>query len=485
MREEQMKKMAKCLYCFKEIDPMKVHFRAQDFVAEKSAVSVSESEYFTAMKNSTEQGRVRDNELYNYFLAHDIDADTARANATKYPSIDPEKYAGNVEVCVKTNDGIKYASKITLDKTFFSALKHETNERLCPHCHNTLPHGYGTRDSALISIIGDTNSGKTVFIAVLMNLLRGQGVGNLKTTLNTTLDPKASNYETINENIDIIFTKRTVPVATNTLIDIMPLAYAMTYEHFNSAHKATKKTIDLVLYDIAGEACSDSKLLEKKGQNIVNSDGLVFLLDPMSFKIYRDWLKANKPDAFRASQDSGDSSKTLGIDRIYGMLDALFQYFEGGERIRNIPVALVVSKADLLIKEATRHEGHFARFKNTIPYTDKNEGGTASDGYLDKADIMRLNTHTRELVGTFSGNDPTLFCRMFTNTSFFLSSALNQIPVPREGGGSARLNDDIRPYRVADSLLWILAMKGLIPYHHAPEPKAKKNLLQRLFPFLR
>ena len=47
-------------------------------------------------------------------------------------------------------------------------LGHESSSRVCPNCHNPLPLSYGKKPVKMISIIGVTGSGKTVYISQLL-----------------------------------------------------------------------------------------------------------------------------------------------------------------------------------------------------------------------------------------------------------------------------------------------------------------------------
>jgi hypothetical protein len=47
----------------------------------------------------------------------------------------------------------------------------ESTHRLCPHCHSRLPVHFGKVDARLIAMIGAKQSGKTVFMTVLIHEL--------------------------------------------------------------------------------------------------------------------------------------------------------------------------------------------------------------------------------------------------------------------------------------------------------------------------
>ena len=48
----------------------------------------------------------------------------------------------------------------------------ESNRIVCPECHNTLPKSTFSGNNIVISIVGSTNSGKSAYIGVLINLLK-------------------------------------------------------------------------------------------------------------------------------------------------------------------------------------------------------------------------------------------------------------------------------------------------------------------------
>ena len=49
--------------------------------------------------------------------------------------------------------------------------KNTTTERLCPHCHNALPASCGEANTKIVSIIGYTKIGKTVYLVTLLEWL--------------------------------------------------------------------------------------------------------------------------------------------------------------------------------------------------------------------------------------------------------------------------------------------------------------------------
>ena len=51
-----------------------------------------------------------------------------------------------------------------------------TSSLVCPHCHNQLPRRLVEKKGYIISIIGSTSSGKTNYIATLINQLQANGI---------------------------------------------------------------------------------------------------------------------------------------------------------------------------------------------------------------------------------------------------------------------------------------------------------------------
>ena len=51
-----------------------------------------------------------------------------------------------------------------------------SKERICPHCHNTLPEVIGRYPNYIFSMIGNTSSGKTVYLQRLKSSLMYNGL---------------------------------------------------------------------------------------------------------------------------------------------------------------------------------------------------------------------------------------------------------------------------------------------------------------------
>jgi hypothetical protein len=483
--------MPKCIYCFKEFDPLKVHFRALGPIIEKSELEKVASpgeDAISYLLQKMPNTNVVDDKLKEYFMAYkNMDVLTATRAATTTLAFDPGTYKHGVEIDIQEADGISYAKKIDFDTTVFCATRTSTHKCLCPHCHNTLPEEFGTRATVLLSIIGDSHSGKSVYIATLLNLLMKNELREFRSSIREVCEDR-SQYTRIDGDIIRIFDKRELPEATDPNIDIPPIVYRLTYTYKDyevpSRPTDVPREIDLVIYDIAGEICSDPVKLNEKGKNIIHSDGLIVLLNPMTLNVYSNHLKASNPTAFRASTptmaDVDDGGMNImWVIKMFGALGMLLAKADDTNFAQMVPTAIVVSKSDLLTGEGTRHADHYSKYKDTPIYGNNGSYTSAHMGYLDRDDIGSLNLWVRRLVDTFSVGVLNTVDNMFPNASFFLSSALNQIPEPvLDDAGEvvgSRLEKNINPYRVMDPLLWILAKKGLLTFCSNPDKQRKKR----------
>jgi len=133
-----------CPYCFEEFSSDKVHFRASS----KSPLPKVPDSLLNDWRKSFEMDPLGD------------DGVVINPLTDKVTESQPETFV--------TPDGKKRKLLTEIRD------KHgvPTTTRLCPHCHNVLPKHYGKGESKVLAVLGDTYSGKTVYIIALIDWLR-------------------------------------------------------------------------------------------------------------------------------------------------------------------------------------------------------------------------------------------------------------------------------------------------------------------------
>lgn len=317
----------------------------------------------------------------------------------------------------------------------------KTTKRVCQHCHNELPGQFGTTDSFTIALIGAKEVGKSNYIAVLIHELMNRVGQQFNWSLSAIDEQTRRRYR--NDFGRYLYERREVVPTTDSArvrMDVRyPLAYRLVLEQRRLGLFSHRRATSLVFFDTAGEDMKCIDVMSTEAKYIANSDGLIFLLDPLQIQSVRDRL-ANQ---IQLPQEAHDPQEILEC------VDDLVR------RMRNIkppvkidtPVAVAFSKIDAVrplidpgspIHHASLHAGRF-----------------------DVADADVMNANMRSHVAEWGGAciDRFLY-NNFATYSYFGLSALGTSP------DAGRLPMGVSPFRVEDPFLWMLHRFGVIPGGH-------------------
>lgn len=344
----------------------------------------------------------------------------------------------------------------------------ETHERICPRCHNPLPNVIGRSPNYIISMMGNTSSGKTVYLSRLLLSILENGFLPEWGLLNNVIftDPNVSTGPDARANLKKMFEGRR---ADNKDKDAGKLADAtrITYMYPVILEMRKGQEITLVtLFDFPGEAIwrlkGDQEPFFKTLMSRLNENasGWLFLLDSTTLPPVRNAVVANK-DVEYLSQENIDSP-TLNADP-GSVLMEFSNFFGGGNQIK-APVALVFSKADMIARYAEQlnglgyHVGADSPFLCDPPHPDRSK--------VDLDDLWRCDQALRK----FLERDRVLaaannLCRQY---AWFAASATG---VPVKAG---YMGSEMAPaIRVVEPLEWLLWMLGA----YTGEYTAGKNQL--------
>lgn len=198
------------------------------------------------------------------------------------------------------------------------------NRRVCPHCHNPLPDGYGKNTVKFAAIIGITGAGKTVYLSQLLQRMKDYAVkAGLSAIVSNT------GVRAFLEN-NVIAASYPLPGSTPATRLQQPLFYEMVRD----AKEHGRVTETFVLYDVAGEVFKEGNnaaLLNKFAPFVSHADGVIVLIDPMQF---REVTGVTNIGA------SLDHPATV-LDAIHGVLAP-----NNANEKCTVPFAVCVSKAD-------------------------------------------------------------------------------------------------------------------------------------------
>ena len=309
-----------------------------------------------------------------------------------------------------------------------------TTKRICPFCHNDIPQSAGFAPSTIISVVGASQSGKSVYLTSLIHTLKTVTPRNFPifcTPINNEMGRKFKyEYED--------------PLIENGML-LDPTQKEKQQEPFIftfSFSDDTKPEINIAFFDVAGEGMVDTAYMDIYAAHIRNSSGILFLVDPLQFRSIgrKIQLKNNLDYELSFSDEPADVLSGLVEDYIY----------KQGGGVSHIPTAVVLTKTDLL--EALKTDGEYIHANSEFftNFTHK--------GFFNLSEFYNIDGETDELIADVDPNFRNALKRRFANLGFFAVSALGTQP---EGQRVASFT----PIRVDEPFLWILYQLGYIEGH--------------------
>lgn len=320
--------------------------------------------------------------------------------------------------------------------------------RVCPNCHSPLPERE-IDETLNIAIIGDTSSGKTHYIAVLIDQLkRGfmTQVGNISSRL-VSIGLETDKKYRDDYFIPILQEKNARLGGTQpgkfdfagAPISVVPLVYQLTL--YNNQTGATR-TVNLLFYDISGEDVADSAKIVQFGEHILRADGIIYLADPVTMPRVRQALPVHlQPDPISVSSRTAHEVLSNVMYRF-----ELYQRIPSGGQI-DIPTAIMISKSDLL--------------RYTIPVFDQRNflifQPKTYDGRAYPQEFARLHQEVETCLRSYQEQALLQISKRFTKMNFFAASATGS--PPDSSGFYVRVD----PLRCLDPFVWMLWKLGCIP----------------------
>ncbi len=309
--------------------------------------------------------------------------------------------------------------------------KQESFKRICPKCHYELMYDAGSTEEKIIAIIGGRSSGKSTYIATLMNRLENEVGRNFRASVSCKGDRTRDRYKALHE---ILYKKQELLQPTQTAATEAetktPMVFRITFNQNNKL-----KAVNLVLFDTAGEDMESLDVLSTEARYIGYADAIIFLLDPLQIPAIRQQL----PDSELPKEISNAEPRYI-VERLHELHEKLLN-LKPNDKITK-PVAFTLAKVDAL-------------FPIIDPSSVLNHTGEHL-GYLNLPDVQSVHTE----ISTYLQNWLDLsFSNIvdvgFKNHQFFGVSALGKAPVKGKV-------ETIASLRVEDPLLWIFHQFGMI-----------------------
>lgn len=310
-----------------------------------------------------------------------------------------------------------------------------TTTRVCPACHSRLPVFFGKVRSRLIALVGAKETGKTVFMTVLVHELMHR-VGDRLNVSITGADDSTRHRFSGDYEVPLYREARLLaPTTTAGLDGREPLVFRFTTERRGlfGRNAGAQHTL-MSFFDTAGEDLTSQRSVEENVRYLAAADGIVLLLDPLQMRGARD-LAA--PGTRLPAAGSVDDDPVNVLERITDLIMAK-DARKPTETIDK-PLAVAFTKLDTLTHD----------LKETSPLRRP----APETPYFDEADSREVHAEIQRLLARWDGARIDQIAKHhFRRYRYFGLSALGETPTP-DNRVSPR---GVRPYRVADPFLWIL-----------------------------
>lgn len=319
---------------------------------------------------------------------------------------------------------------------------HETVSLICPHCHNQLPRRLVERKGCIISIIGARSSGKTNYIATLINQLQANGIhlNNMGVMLSTiaptsimhrwkNADREMNSVSRYEEDFfDPVYMKKICPEQTQ--VGEGRSKYPIIVE----LSQKNKPPLHLVFYDTAGENFNMPRNIAANVQYMLRSDAFIFLLDTAEIPFIRERL------------NKGYTQQPF--DSIVATVKDFFDAHPDSKEFFKKPIAFTFNKIDLILKNQELFRD------SSIPGMTWESNSSYLDGMgVNLAEIDSISDGLKSALCNCWGesNFVTSMENSYKNLKFFGVSGLGEDPPV------SKKITNLRPYRVLDPLVWILS----------------------------
>lgn len=458
-----------CPYCCNKFQPDKVDFRLERPLEAANDAEEDESEAEEEQKPSMmgihmqktvaktknikrqgkSEGRVIDEKLCKYYMNYlHQSRDDAESNSVLLPAAAFDSMSPDFEYDSRIYSEYGYVTEVTYRGQILT-------NRLCPLCHNPVVSNAGKYDMMIISVIGDTNVGKSIYLLMLGQMLKQDREFDGSMLFMGTDAEKEMYFG----NVDKLLNKKMLEANVRQKVPPMPFLYK-----FKVPGKPDKQSAIIVFCDIAGEDCRDSEALKRNGYHLKISSGIFFLIDPTRFSRIKNVINFDK-----------DNASMISNRHQYTILEAINQYLMNSPDIdkSDIPTAIVLTKCDELkgLPYFTTDGSHMALLEDT-------RGADMHPGYLSIKETNNLNSEIEEFLNKI--DELQGIKDLFNTYSFFFSSPLGMTPeyVDIENDGVTTQEKRVRniqPYRVTEPFYWILMQNGLIPCKNIEAWRNKKG----------
>ncbi|MCP4656842.1 MAG: hypothetical protein GY856_15640 [bacterium] len=316
--------------------------------------------------------------------------------------------------------------------------KQKSNLLCCPYCHNSLPHPHDRSEEIIISIIGGPQSGKTVYLSLLVD------------EFNRTMTPRYSLRplgEEVTKRYDRIYRgpikDRTLPGATQRSRVDPEVRHPLTFT-LGEAGDEHERTRTIVIHDAAGEQFRHQDQMRRFNRYLIHSHGAMIFVDPEQMPKVRERMTDPPPRVTGRA-----------LDLLNTVHDMVVDEQDLRQRTLDLPLAIVLTKIDLLQDPAAMGNAPFLTPGFTL--LERTEHGPEfiedhAKAVHDEIDSLLKILREGDVIGSAAN--------MFSSYLCFGISSLGHCPNRHNN----TLTGEPEPMRLLDPFLWLLARLNCIEY---------------------
>jgi Double-GTPase 2 len=297
-----------------------------------------------------------------------------------------------------------------------------------------IPYGWTESESKVVAVVGSKQAGKTNYLTVLMHLLQRE----FATVAGVTMQQlDAASQERFRKKRQDLFNHRIIAEPTQNINaqhteDMIRFPFNLRLQW---GRQKVGKTLNLAIYDVAGENFDRQEDIERDVRYIARCDAVILLVDPLTLSETRSLLGLD-------GDYVQESEPQEGLVRLSNVMRA--EYGIGIKHKLDSPLAIVLTKFDEL--------------KSILPASAVFNQPTMDHGYSDIVS-GEISKDVELTMGGWAGGGLPLFAQQqFRTHRWFAVSALGNTVV--EEGGIYKVKDEVSPFRVLEPLMWVLHRWG-------------------------
>lgn len=293
-----------------------------------------------------------------------------------------------------------------------------------------------------LALLGGRNSGKSNYIAVLVNEIKNKMSWAYNCSLMACDDSSDQRYKDFFWK-PLYQDHRVLDSTDANRQD--PLLFSLDF-YGKGKNSKIESSLVLPLYDTAGENMKGSDKFGDKINYIRSAGGIILLLDPFEIKEIADQLALNG-----IPTPEGTSS----IETILNSIKQYLQRGKGAKDLIEVPIAIVLTKLDLLLDFTDLIP------PNSILRPDPDRIEQADRGSFSQEEFEKVNTAVLNILKQHAGEAGLGIGNLITSLRSFRHYGLFAV----SSFGCEPTKSDLlklRPIRVLDPLLWLLSINKYI-----------------------